>query len=737
VAEPVPTRRELNTSGQGGHGATRREHAQPAPTRRETPGATWSVLSLDAMPARLAGRLSDPVPLPVVGAEAHLLRVRDIAHPDGERVLKVYFPYIEPDRDVWSQLGSIRSKHVVEVVETGRLADGRFFELMEYLPDGSLRDAGAGSRVFAVEDITEMVRQLATGLAALHERGITHRDLKPDNVLVRGTELVLTDFGLSRRLNSSAHFTTGARTSAYAAPEAWAGHVSPARDWWSLGIMVLELATGQQPFHGLDERMIQKAVATRPVPVDGVADARLNRLCAGLLVSDERKRWSGKEVRDWLAGASPGVPDRRLPVDATAFEFDGHRFRDPESLAVAMAGNWRLAARRFGISAGPSWRAFTKWLHQFDDPDLYPAGVVEQRLDLLGRLEKSREKPDAKLVRLLAGLNPGQPPIYRQRHVDAAMLRDLARQAQNGDQDRSGARQAQEIIGEIWDGQLLGVLARFDGAAELGSIRKRWSAAVQQFRDAVATHPRLSAAYSARAHGPIALAATLELAAGAPLGDDWLRALRDRAGALPVPVPWFDELLRWVGTNPIRAYAGLYAAEVARSEAQQTVIEHETAERARRARQQAWADRERRRQAGRAAAVGRAAAGAMVLTGLWLIVVLFAKKTPELALVMVAIAAHFGAELWLANDMAADYHPRYSLWQTVREALGRVGESMVDAPRGWAFGLLALLVLLSFASWLAPLVAVAAAIAHLVWAATRRNRWAAAHQQEHQQVLNQ
>jgi eukaryotic-like serine/threonine-protein kinase len=123
---------------------------------------------------------------------------------------------------------------IFEVVEDGE----RAFLTMELATRGTLGDAirvGAG---YTTDDRLADVRAVIAGLAAIHQAGVVHRDLKPDNILrMADGRLVLSDFGLARRADQSHATADAAGTPGYVAPELLAGEGKPtaASDLWALG----------------------------------------------------------------------------------------------------------------------------------------------------------------------------------------------------------------------------------------------------------------------------------------------------------------------------------------------------------------------------------------------------------------------------------------------------------------------------------------------------------------------
>jgi eukaryotic-like serine/threonine-protein kinase len=157
----------------------------------------------------------------------------------------------------------------------------------------------------AIERLRGALRQLAAGVAAIHEAGQMHRDLKPGNVLVAAAgRVVVLDFGLVAELDrsSSLNSTEGRLlgTVPYMAPEQAAGRsLTPAADWYSVGVILYESLTGRLPFDGNAYEVLQAKQNNDPRPpqehVPDVPDD-LTSLCMQLLSRDPTQRPVGEEI---------------------------------------------------------------------------------------------------------------------------------------------------------------------------------------------------------------------------------------------------------------------------------------------------------------------------------------------------------------------------------------------------------------------------------------------------------
>jgi len=158
---------------------------------------------------------------------------------------------------------------IIRVLDFG-VQDYTPYLVMDYAPNGTLRQRHAlGTRV-PLATIVSYVKQVASALQYAHDQRFIHRDVKPGNMLVgRHDEILLSDFGTALIAHSSASQDTAdtVGTVAYMAPEQIAGKPRPASDQYALGIVVYEWLSGEQPFRGSLQEIIAQQMATAPPPL--------------------------------------------------------------------------------------------------------------------------------------------------------------------------------------------------------------------------------------------------------------------------------------------------------------------------------------------------------------------------------------------------------------------------------------------------------------------------------------
>ncbi len=405
----------------GGAAVTIIEHpADAARTRIEAnasapPGAIHDV-KLTPGGTFLGCRLIERIK--VASGEAELWFARQ---PDGRpAVLKLYNWGLRPKAELGVKLSAVSRSHVVDVYAQGLAPDGRHYELLERIQHGSLADLAQPG--LAEPRLREVLAELTDAVAALHAGDILHRDLKPANILVRTLaplDLVLTDFGISSVAQLTLHVTGVQRTAAYGAPEAMTGVVSQASDWWSVGVIVLELLQRRHPLAGLDERAVNFTLVTRGIEVPATLAAEWQLLLKGLLTRDHAHRWGAEQVKAWLAGRRDMQVHYRGPAEEIAshrpahkpYKFCGKEFLTPEELAVALGGNWAESVKQFARGMIREWVA----------TQVYDQQLTSTLTDVA---EDKKLDADMRLAVALLALHPQLPLTWKGEVVNANWLPD-------------------------------------------------------------------------------------------------------------------------------------------------------------------------------------------------------------------------------------------------------------------------------------------------------------------------
>jgi serine/threonine-protein kinase len=206
----------------------------------------------------------------------------------------------------------------------------------------------------AVEEALSICRQIADALEAAHDKGITHRDLKPGNIIMKpdGTAKVL-DFGLAKigggptvQSDNSPTMTIGATeagvilgTASYMAPEQARGkNVDRRADIWAFGVVLYEMLTGQKLFKGDDLTETMAAVIKEEPKLDRVP-AKVRRLLSACLQKDPKQRL--QTIADWRLLLHQEAPPAPVNKRTQPWMWPTVAAAAMLALAIVVAGFWR------------------------------------------------------------------------------------------------------------------------------------------------------------------------------------------------------------------------------------------------------------------------------------------------------------------------------------------------------------------------------------------------------------
>jgi dipeptidyl aminopeptidase/acylaminoacyl peptidase len=169
----------------------------------------------------------------------------------------------------------LQHPHIVSLLDSGEVA-GRLYLVMPYIEGESLRARLLRDRQLSISEVIRILADVADALSYAHRKGIVHRDIKPDNILLAGRHALVTDFGVAKAVSAATlaprDLTIGVAlgTPAYMAPEQATAdpNLDHRVDLYALGVVAYELLAGVPPFEGPTAQAILTAhVLDAPLPI--------------------------------------------------------------------------------------------------------------------------------------------------------------------------------------------------------------------------------------------------------------------------------------------------------------------------------------------------------------------------------------------------------------------------------------------------------------------------------------
>src|SRR5918993_2767328 len=252
--------------------------------------------------------------------EVYLARDRVLGRDVALKVLRKQYAgddeFAERFKREAMSVASLSHPNIVQVYDRGETEEGSSYIAMEYVPGGTLKERISREGSLEAADAAGLGAQVAEALGAAHDRGMVHRDIKPQNVLLaaRGGAKV-ADFGIARAGSSATISRTGSvmGTAGYMSPEQALGRpATPKSDLYSLGVVLYEALTGELPYTADNPIAVSMKHVNEPLRPPIELNPRIprgmNALVTKLLAKDPEDRYAdAEELADDLWRVNRGL----------------------------------------------------------------------------------------------------------------------------------------------------------------------------------------------------------------------------------------------------------------------------------------------------------------------------------------------------------------------------------------------------------------------------------------------
>ncbi|KJE94315.1 calcium/calmodulin-dependent protein kinase I [Capsaspora owczarzaki ATCC 30864] len=246
-------------------------------------------------------------------------------------------------------LRQVQHPNIVGMIEEFDTPE-KLYLVLELVEGGELFDRIVDHGSFTEQDASRLIRQITAAVKYLHERDIVHRDLKPENLLFRtpdhDSDIMITDFGLSKLINENLALETACGTPNYVAPEILLqkGYGKPV-DIWSIGVITFILLCGYPPFYDesdalLFQKIMKGKFAYDPSYWSTISDSAKD-VISSMLIVDPNRRLTADQVlaHPWVSGKTARDVNLSDSISQNLKSFSSGRVMFRKAIAAVQATN--------------------------------------------------------------------------------------------------------------------------------------------------------------------------------------------------------------------------------------------------------------------------------------------------------------------------------------------------------------------------------------------------------------